>query len=98
MEEQYIYNYLALTACLISDKPIDTNYAIKRVTGQDVSDKVISHSKTRRIIIIDTLTNQKIEFESQGAASKYLGVNRNTTGIYVKSGKIYKERYYFKIA
>ncbi|MDB8790654.1 NUMOD1 domain-containing DNA-binding protein [Romboutsia sp. 1001216sp1] len=107
-QENYIENYMALLACITSEKFLSANSAIRQITlenvdvknvrtkNREINCKRMSSKKAIKIIVIDTLENKEHEFKSIAAAERSLKVNKGTIAQYTKANRIYKKRYIFK--
>ena len=107
-QENYIENYMALLACITSEKFLSANSAIRQITLENVDTKnvrttkrtghvrKVNSKKAIKIIVIDTLENKEHEFKSIAAAERSLKVNKGTIAQYTKANRIYKKRYIFK--
>lgn len=92
----YIENYKALLSCIITPNKPNVDYAIKMLTGRDVSHQYKDKWQQTDIKLTDLLTNEVIIFKSQKEVNDYLGVKYGTVAKYLNSGQIYKKRYLFE--
>lgn len=95
MEENFIYNYLALAGCILAPSMPNTSKIISIITGQDVSDSKLNMSKRQKVVILDTWEGTKVICASHKEAGLHTSISSSAVGIYVRSGKLYKGRYYF---
>ena len=107
-QENYIENYMALLACITSEKFLSANSAIRLITLENVDTKnvrtvkstehirKINSKKAIKIIVIDTLKNKESKFNSIAEAGRFMKVNKSTISQYIRANRIYKKRYIFK--
>ncbi len=107
-QENYIENYMALLACITSEKFLSANSAIRQITlenvdiknvrtkNREINYKKMNSNKSIKVKVIDTLENKEYEFKSIAAAERFLKVNKGTIAQYKKANRMYKKRYIFK--
>jgi group I intron endonuclease len=65
---------------------------------KDSTKKLISMKKSKNIVeLYDIDFNLLISFNNNGELANYLSIHKTTVGRYIKSGKLFKGEYYFKI-
>lgn len=100
--DDYILNYAALLACIVSN--VTSEKAIRYIAQQDLKrqKRIIKNCNTNgeckrvKTKVINIITNEELIFDSCIEASNNLGIFKTIVPNYMKTGKTYKGEYRFE--